>query len=79
MKLYDVPRNTWIIAKDDIQVPPGAPEIRERQPLFFHHIDGMYSFCTTHSREEIKEEDIRHLVAWADVEIIKTPENAGKY
>ena len=70
MKLFDVPRNTWIIVKDDAKTPPGASEIKKNEPLFFHHIDGMYSFCTTHSRNEIKEEDIRHLVAWAEVEII---------
>ena len=65
MKLYDVPINTWIRIKGDIRVPPAAPQLKEGQKLLFHHIDGMYSYCETESGEVV------HLVALAEVEIIK--------
>lgn len=50
MKLYDVPRNTRIKVGD--------------QELLFHHIDGMYSFCTD------EKGLVHHIVAWADVEVL---------
>jgi hypothetical protein len=49
MKLYDAPRNTWV-------------KLGEKR-IFFHHIDGMYSYCTLETGEVI------HLQAWTDVEI----------
>jgi len=52
MKLYDVPRNTRVTM-------PGVGEFN------FHHIDGMYSYCTD------DEGGIFHMRAWADVEIVK--------
>lgn len=48
MKLYDVPQNT------DIILPDGT-ELR------FHHIDGMYSYCTD------VEGNVVHLAAWTEV------------
>ena len=33
MKLYELPRNTWIVLKG------------EETPYFFEHVDGMYSLC----------------------------------
>ena len=65
MKLYDVPRNSRIKIIGDIKVPPGAPSLKEGQELNFRSIDGMYSYCTTDSGEVV------HLVAWAEVELIK--------
>ena len=55
MKLYDVPRNTRIVIKD------------EESPLRlnFHHIDGMYSYCTD------DEGNVVHVAAWTEVEIEK--------
>jgi hypothetical protein len=50
MKLYDVPRNTWIKHGD--------------LKLFFHHIDGMYSYCETESGE------VCHLQVWTEVEVL---------
>jgi len=49
MKLYDVPRNTRIKV--------------EGIKLLFHHIDGMYSFCTD------DEGKVYHPAAWSEVEI----------
>lgn len=53
MKLYEVPRNTWITVD--------FPEYKER--LLFHRIDGAYSLCTD------KDGYIYHLAAWTDVEV----------
>jgi hypothetical protein len=50
-KLYDVPRYSTI------RLPDGTE-------LDFHHIDGMYSFCTD------KDGRVHHIAAWSDVEII---------
>ena len=65
MELYNVPRNSRIKVLVEDKVPPGAPQIEEGEELNFRNIDGMYSYCTRDSGE------IVHLVAWADVEIIK--------
>jgi hypothetical protein len=39
-------------------VPPCAPELEEGDELNFHHIDGMYSYCTTDSGKVV------HVAAW---------------
>lgn len=56
MKLYDVPRNTRIVIKDE-----DGTELR----LNFGHVDGMYSYCTD------DEGNVVHLAAWTEVEIEK--------
>ena len=54
MKLYNVPKNTKIRIQGD-----------EGNEIFtFHHIDGMYSYCTD------SEKNVVHLQAWSDVEIV---------
>jgi|TARA_R110000796_G_scaffold7045_2_gene24568 hypothetical protein len=65
MELHNVPRNSRIKVISDIKVPPGAPEIEQGEELNFRSIDGMYSYCTRDNGEVV------HLVAWAEVEIIK--------
>ena len=52
MKLHEVPNNTWITLNGE--------------KLLFHHIDGMYSYCTTEDNRVV------HLVAWAEVELAYT-------
>ena len=52
MKLYDVPRDTRIRMRDGFE-------------LNFHHIDGMYSYCTMDSGVPV------HLEAWCEVEIVE--------
>ena len=67
IKLYDVPRDTWVQVvpvEDGIKIPPAAPEIKAGELIHFHHVDGMYSFCTN-----LKEE-IVHLAAWTEVIIV---------
>jgi len=58
MKLYDVPRGVKILIPDGIGL--GVPDNTE---LFFHHIDGMYSYCTDENG------DVVHIPAWAEVNI----------
>lgn len=53
MNLYEVPRNTKIKFKAD----------GNETTLLFHHVDGMYSYCTDDNGNVV------HLAAWADVEI----------
>ena len=65
MKLYEVPNNTKIRVIRDVKVPPCAPQINDGDLLNFHHIDGVYSYCTNADKEVV------HLVAWAEVEVIE--------
>ena len=64
MKLYEVPRNTYVKVLEAEAPPPGALAIDVEQIVYFSHIDGMYSFCET------KDGDIVHLKAWTEVEIV---------
>jgi len=50
MKLFEVPKYS--------RIKVGGTE------LDFHHIDGMYSYCTD------KAGKVHHIAAWADVEIV---------
>jgi hypothetical protein len=52
MKLYNVPKNSTI------KLSNGAV-------LKFHHIDGMYSYCTNENG------DVYHIGATEEVEIVK--------
>ena len=52
IRLYKVPRNSLINY--------------EGNTLKFHHIDGMYSYCTT------LDDEVVHLAAMALVTVIKT-------
>jgi len=65
MKLYDVPRNSFIkIIDDEVKLPIGNHHDKENgNILFFDHIDGMYSLCNDVLNNYI------HLVAWTEVEI----------
>jgi hypothetical protein len=50
MKLFEVPKYS--------RIKVGGME------LDFHHIDGMYSYCTD------SEGNPQHIAAWADVEVL---------
>ena len=69
MKLYEVPNKTWVKVKnvDGTRVPPAAPGINDGQVIFFDHIDGMYSYCKD------RDDNLIHLVAWAEVEVVDDP------
>ena len=50
MKLYEVPNNTQIVLSDGVK-------------LKFHHVDGMYSYCTD------SEGNVYHVSASEEVSI----------
>jgi len=52
MKLYEVPRHS--------RIKIGGMELE------FHHIDGMYSYCTD------SEGKVYHIDAYANVEVVNT-------
>jgi hypothetical protein len=58
MKLHDVPRYSRIRVSG--------------KELDFHHIDGMYSYCTD------SEGRAHHIVAWADVEVLGPYEDEAR-
>jgi hypothetical protein len=66
MKLYDVPRNSWVIPIEETTAPPGARVVDVGEILKFHHVDGMYSYCHD------KLGNVVHLPAWQEVEVVPT-------
>lgn len=66
MKLYDVPRETYIKVLKDISVPVGCPPVKAGDVIFFDHIDGMYSFCMDKDKRHVL-----HLSASTEVEILE--------
>lgn len=60
MKLYDVPRNTWVRSIE--------PDCKDE--FKFGNLDGMYSYC--HDRQG----NVRHYQAWMEVEIIENPNDS---
>jgi hypothetical protein len=67
MKLYKVPKNTWVIPTEETRAPPGARPVSVGEPVLFHHIDGMYSYCVD------VWDNIVHLPAWQEVTITEPP------
>jgi hypothetical protein len=65
MQLYEVPNGSKIRVLGDIKTPPASTKIEVNDVLEFSHVDGMYSRCKNSEGQEV------HLVAWAEVEIIK--------
>lgn len=63
-KLYNIPKNSLIKLKEELQVPPGAPKLYKDEIIKFYHLDGMYSYCKTLQNE------LCHLAANADVEYV---------
>ncbi len=61
MKLYEAQRNRWVIPRNDAKAPPGARHIIAGEPVKFHHVDGMYSYC------QDKQGNPVHLPAWCEV------------
>lgn len=70
MKLYEVPRNTYVKLEEDSRGPPGGESFSEGTIIKFGHIDGMYSFCWD------KDKNIVYLPAWLEVSLVKEENNA---
>ena len=69
MKLYEVPRRTWVRPVQKVHSPPAAPGVALGEEIFFDHIDGMYSYCKN------KEGQVVHMAAWTEVEVINDTTN----
>jgi len=67
MKLFDVPRNTWVIPTEDTTAPPDARAVSVGEPVLFGHVDGMYSYC-----KDVYG-NVVHLPAWQEVSITTAP------
>jgi|GEM_PF-858395 len=65
MKLHKVKNGSRIRILADAKAPPAHRDFSLGEELEFYHIDGMYSYC--------KDDDgnVVHLVAWADVEVVR--------
>lgn len=61
MKLYEMPRNTRVRVVEATSPPPDGEAVLEGEVVMFHHIDGMYSYCTN------EEGQVVHLKAWTEV------------
>jgi hypothetical protein len=66
MKLYEVPRETYIQVLEDVHVPPGCDPIKSGDVIFFDHIDGMYSFCM-----DVKKQHVLHVAAFTEVKVLE--------
>ncbi len=65
MKLYDLQNGCLKFrVMEEGKSPPEAPQINEGEELTFHHLDGMYSYCTKDNG------DVVHLAAWTEIELI---------
>ncbi len=72
MQLYKVPRGSRIRLRSESERPensrhpPDHREFEENEELEFDHVDGMYSLCFDKDKQPV------HLVAWSDVEVIRS-------
>lgn len=64
MKLYEVPRNTNVRLLEDDDGPPASKPLKKGDIVKFHHIDGIYSYCTDKDGNKV------HPAAWTEVEIV---------
>ena len=60
--------------KSKVNVPIGSDGVSEGDLLYFSHIDGMYSLCYTLNSDTLKLENISHISASTEVEIIQLDE-----
>ena len=61
MKLYEISKNSKFKIIDD-------GDIAYEEIYHLHHIDGMYSYCTT------KDKEVVHISASAEVEVVSSKE-----
>jgi len=58
---------------EDTTAPPGARKVSIGEPVFFRHVDGIYSSC------EDAHGKLVHLPAWQLVKIIEKPNETSVY
>lgn len=73
MELYKVPDNSFVKVLRGLEGPPGARNGITGEVLFFHHVDGMYSYCKD------KDGNTVHLKAWTEVEVVEGFEECCHY
>lgn len=56
MKLYEISKKNVLVKYTDG---------KDSKPFLFHHLDGMYSYCTD------LHGNVFHPAAWTDVEIVE--------
>jgi hypothetical protein len=66
MKLYDVPRDSFVRLLEDARVPEGHPPIRKGDTIYFDHVDGMYSYCMDKDKK-----NLLHIAAFTEVEVVE--------
>jgi len=90
MKLYDVPRNSYVRVSDiqnedkdksqskgessEVRIPSSAPSINAGQLILFDHIDGMYSLCYEVDEVTLERGNSCHIAAWTEVELVDPDE-----
>ena len=67
IKLYNVPRNTWVMPIEATKAPPGAREVSIGEAVWFDHVDGLYSYCKDLHGQVV------YLAAWQEVTICEPP------
>lgn len=65
MKLYECNRNVKVRIIVEEQPPPDGIPPKQGKEYMFHHIDGMYSYCTDENKNVV------HLKAWTEVELVQ--------
>ena len=65
MKFYNIPQFSRIRVIGDAKVPPGARCADENEIFKFHHLDGMYSYCTDVNGDPV------YLPAWQEVILVE--------
>jgi hypothetical protein len=69
-KLYNLPRNSkFRIIDPNITIPPDSPNVDYETVYKLHNLDGMYSYCTRDSIDELDKTPV-HIAAWTDVELL---------
>lgn len=66
MKLYEVPNDTFVVLREDVNGPVGCEPIKAGTVVFFGHVDGMYSYCMDENKVNVV-----HVMAATEVDILK--------
>ena len=62
--------------KEDVRIPPDAPNVTESEVIKFSHVDGMYSLCYK-LNEHYETTGACNIAAWTEVEIVELDDIFG--